>query len=158
MTKQERDEKIRNFQKWCIFQNICVYLRTKSKYMELSEFTQISNYAYLSNKVFEYDTAPLKFKYRVMLKYHTHQPNWDGVNYTIYSFLIQIEDESIPEENRTDPLLKEILHSFLIQKKEYKGDFCPETANNFMLKVIDKKPFIVRRVLPRVKKLIEIEY
>ena len=158
MTKQERDEKIRNFQKWCICQNICVNLRTKSKHMELSEFTQISNYAYLSNKVFEYDVPPLKFKYRIMLKYHVHQPNWDGVNFTIYSFLIQIEDESIPEENRTDPLMKEILHSFLIKKKEYKGDFCPETANNFMLKVIDKKPFIVRRILPRVKKLIEIEY
>lgn len=154
MAQKQREEKIRKFQKWCIAQNIFVTLRQNLKHMNLQEFEQVSNYTYLSKEIYEYDVPPLNFKYRLMLRYHEFQN--ENYNYcTRYTLLIQVDDESISPENRVDPLLKEIVHSFKLKEKEIKGTFNEVMAGEFLMKAIAYNGQLKRKTLSQVKKLLK---
>lgn len=76
---------------------------------------------YISKDRFFFENNKVKFSYRYLVRIHVDQPHWDGVDYATYSILLLVDDESIHEKWRNDST-KDIICSYLLREKTYKGN------------------------------------
>lgn len=91
---------------------------------------------YISKAKYFFENNKVQFWYRYLVRTHIDQPNWDGIDYTTYSILLSIDEESIHERWKKD-ILKEITCSYLLREKTYKGDI-DKTDFNKAIKGIEK--------------------